>query len=91
MDVYNEDRGRILAEGKSTKAVMRVHECLLQRQAANPRKIAALSGLSPPSVMTALRTLQALGIVQETTGRQRNTRYHYTRTCKVLSDELGVF
>ena len=41
--------------------------------------------------MTALRVLQSLAIVKETTGRQRNTRYHYIRTCKILNDETGMF
>ncbi|WP_045217653.1 Fic family protein [Desulfonatronovibrio magnus] len=91
MAIYHEDRGHILDQGKSTKAVMRVHECILQRQAANPKKIAALSGLSQPSVMTALRVLESLAIVKESTGRQRNTRYHYIRTCKILNDEIGMF
>ena len=64
---------------------------MLQRQAANPKKIAALSGLSQPSVMTTLRVLETLAVVKESTGRQRNIRYHYTRTCKILTDEIGMY
>jgi Fic family protein len=90
-EIYQDDRRRLVEGGKTTKAVMQVHECMLTRQAANPKRIVEVTGLSLPSVMSALRTLESFGIVEEATGRQRNTRYKYSRTCDVLSNEVGNF
>lgn len=88
---YRRDRQRLVDTGKNSKVVMQVHECMMARQAANPKRISEQTGLSVPSVMRGLRTLMELGIMDETTGRQRNTRYRYTETCALLATEIGNF
>ncbi|MEF2145110.1 MAG: Fic family protein [Desulfovibrionaceae bacterium] len=90
-ETYQRDRQKLIESGKNSKVVIQVHECMMVRQAANPKRISAQTGLSMPSVMRGLRSLMDEGIVEETTGRQRNTRYKYTETCAVLANEVGSF
>jgi Fic family protein len=90
-DIYQKDRQQLVESGKNSKVVMQVHECMMVRQAANPKRISEQTGLSMPSVMRGLRTLMEMAIVEETTGRQRNTRYKYTETCALLATEIGNF
>lgn len=89
--VYQADRERIRASRKATLAVLSTHDAMLTRQMASPKRLVSLTGLTLPTVLSALRSLQDLGIVQETTGRQRNTRYAYKATARILADEVGSF
>jgi Fic family protein len=89
--VYQADRGKIARAGKDTRAVMQIHEAMMIRQAASPKRLMLMTGLTRPSVSSALKTLRELKIVSETTGQMRNTRYRYDRTHDVLRREVGAF
>lgn len=89
--VYQADREKIARAGKDTKAVIQIHEAMMVRQAASPKRLMEMTGLSRPSVTTAFKTLQELGIVSETTGQRRNTRIRYDGTHDVLTREIGAF
>jgi Fic family protein len=49
-------------------------------------KARALTGLSMPTVNTALSRLQQLGIVTEVTGRSRDRVYRYNAYVDLLGD-----
>ncbi len=90
-EVYHRDREKLLAVGKGTSGVMRTHECMFGRISANASRVAKVTELSPPTINTALQTLEELGIVRETTGKQRGKRYLYGEVHAALTSELGDF
>jgi Fic family protein len=85
--VFQEDRNRIKELGRQAPAALLIQEAL---QAKPLRTIAALtqsSALSTPTVTQALRELEKLGIVRETTGRARSRIFAYTRYLEALNAE----
>ena len=61
------------------------------RISANASRVAKVTELSPPTINTALQTLEELGIVRETTGKQRGKRYLYGEVHAAMTSELGDF
>ena len=90
-EVYHRDREKLLAVGKGTSGVMRTHKCMFGRISANASRVAKVTELSPPTINTALQTLEELGIVRETTGKQRGKRYLYGEVHAAMTSELGDF
>lgn len=90
-EVYQKDREKLLSAGKATSGIMRTHECLFGRISANAARVAEITELSAPTINTALKTLEAFGIVKETTGKQRGKRYLYSEAHAALTMELGDF
>ncbi|OEU71316.1 MAG: cell filamentation protein Fic [Desulfovibrio sp. S3730MH75] len=90
-EVYKRDRSELTASGKGSHGVLRTHECMFGRIFANAGQIANVSGLSIPTVHTALQTLVEFGILEETTGKQRGKRYLYNEIHSALTLELGDF
>lgn len=84
LTLFEEDRMRIRALGRSAASMLRVHD-LLQRQ--------PIVGIGPaskqlkvthPTVMKALANLQELKIVHEVTGRRRGRLFAYSRYMRIL-------
>lgn len=84
--LFKADRDRIAAAGDRAGSVLRLHE-LFQ---ANPYLTATAatnrSGLTMPTVNSALAELQRLGVVTEITGRKRGRVFCYKAFLDILSE-----
>ena len=84
--LFRSDRERITAEGDRVGSVLRVHELLQRNPLLSANRIVEQSGLSAPTVNTALADLERLGIVTETTGRRRGRVFSYKTYLDILSE-----
>ena len=85
-ELFKADRNHIAATGDRAGSVLRLHE-LFQ---ANPYLAATAatnrSGLTMPTVNSALAELQRLGVVTEITGRKRGRVFCYKAFLDILSE-----
>lgn len=86
VSLFEADRQRILARGQGAASLLRVHDLLRQRAATTVTHAARETTLSFPTVATAMRTLETLGVAREVTGRQRDRIYVYDRLVAILSE-----
>lgn len=87
-NLFREDRRKI-EESLQRKAnsAIRVHEAMQRRAIASASLIATRTKLSLPTVIKALDGLESLGIVRESTGRERYRAYVYDRYLEILDTE----
>lgn len=84
--LFERDHEKIKQSGKLAASPLRVHR-LLQEHPMLPASYAAKSaGLSLPTVYSAIRHLQNIGIVKEVTGMRRNRVFAYDEYCQILSE-----
>jgi len=81
---FGEDAARTREIGRGAGSALRVHQELQRRPVASISSIANGTGLTVPTVTSALRNLQTLGIVREATGRRRNRFFVYDRFIDAL-------
>ena len=83
--IFNEDRSKIEGSGKSTAAVLSTHNYFQQHPISNTKKIKQSCGVSLPTVLRALSSLEKLGIVEEITGKERNKIFVYKDYLNILN------
>jgi Fic family protein len=88
--VFEEDAELIRRLGRASASALRVHAVLEKRLVSSANGLASLTGLSLPTVYTALEGLATLGIVRELTGRERRRVFSYQRYLAVLSEGTEV-
>ena len=76
--LFEADRTTVASQGRKANAALRVHEALQRRPVTTLAQVAAVTGLTFPTVAAGMRNLIALGIASEVTGRQRNRVFSYT-------------
>lgn len=81
-----EDRDKIHGLGRGASTALRVHHSLQEQPVANSSKLVAKTGISLPSVLKSLDSLQKLGIVKEMTGRRRSRVFSYAGYVTILSE-----
>lgn len=86
VDLFREDRERIAASSDRAGSVLRIHDLLQQHPYVTANLLVARTGLSTPTVNTALADLQRLGIVDEVTGRRRGRVFAYRGYLAILSE-----
>lgn len=84
--LFKEDRDRIAALGRISGSALRVHHALQERPLDTPTRLAERTGLTVPTVNSALVSLATAGIVHEVTGRRRGRVFGYTRYLRVLGE-----
>jgi Fic family protein len=84
--LFRADAERIRATRRPGASTLRLHEVLQARPVASANLLAKLSGLSTPTVYTALESLASLGIVRELTGRARGRVFAYDQYLRALSE-----
>ena len=84
-DLFEADRRRIERLGRPAASALRVHRRLQRNPLVAIGDTARDLQLSPPTVANAVRHLERLGILRETTGKQRKRVYTY----KVYLDILN--
>ena len=84
--LFKHDRERIQAEGERTGSALRVHERLQSQPFLSSTQLVAQTGLTAPTVNTALADLERLGIVVEVTGKKRGRVFAYRGYLAILSE-----
>ena len=82
--LFKADRSTILTSRKST-AVLSIHQFLQRRPIATTGMIKDGSAVSLPTVLRSLARLEALGIVKEITGKERNKIFVYQKYLAILN------
>lgn len=77
--IFAEDAARIAGLGRSAPAAQALHGVLQKRPLLTIGTAAELSGVTFPTATAALERLQALGIVEEITGRARGRVFVYRK------------
>lgn len=80
-EVFQSDRAKI-----QTLSSRRVFEALQEHPVSRAADLVDRTGLSAPTVNTALEDLERLGIVAELTGRKRNRVFSYKDYLAILDD-----
>ena len=83
--LFAADRRRIEGLGRPAASALRVHAHLQRSPFAAVGETAEGLGLSPPTVARAIRHLERLGILRETTGRRRGQLFVYDAYLNILS------
>ncbi|MGH7536425.1 MAG: Fic family protein [Gemmatimonadales bacterium] len=84
LDLYQRDRARVQSLGRAAGSALAVYDVLRRRIVVSIPKAAAEAGITWPTANAAVQRLVGLGIVAETSGRQRDRLYTYTRQLGIL-------
>ena len=85
LQLFESDRKRIEDLGRPAASALRVHQLLQQKPLTGINDAAEKLKLSPPTVAKSIEHLQQLGIVRETTGRQRGRKFVYGEYLNILN------
>ncbi|ABX33722.1 filamentation induced by cAMP protein Fic [Delftia acidovorans SPH-1] len=86
VDLFRQDRERIATEGERANSTLRIHDLFQLNPFLTSNQLVRQTGLSSPTVNTALADLQRLGIIEEVTGRKRGRVFSYRRYLSVLNE-----
>jgi len=86
VELFERDRRQIQGHQRAVGSALRVHQALRQRPVASIPLLVEITGLSAPTVSTALRMLERLGIARELTGKRRNRVFGYDRYVAILGE-----
>ncbi|MDQ3081283.1 MAG: Fic family protein [Gemmatimonadota bacterium] len=81
-----DDRDTIHTLGRGAGTALRIHQALQQQPVANSSTLVSRTGISLPSILKSLDSLQTLGIVKEITGRKRSRIFSYAGYVRILSE-----
>ena len=84
--LFETDRARISALGRSAGTAGRLHRLLQARPIVSAAHVADALEVSPTTAGTALSNLEELGVVREATGKARNRLYAYQDYLDILDD-----
>jgi Fic family protein len=84
--MFGADRTRIEARGRRAGSALRVHEAMKARPIGSMTGLCETTGLSYPTVSSAMALLVELGVARELTGRRRNRLFVYDRYLAALSE-----
>lgn len=85
--LFERDTRRIGELGRSANSIFRVHTAMRNRVILGIPATAAQLGMSPPTVASAFKQMQDLGMVKEVTGRARDRLFVYSEYMQVLSED----
>lgn len=86
LKLFEHDRKKLETLGKAANSAMRIHEMLQKSPILSIPKAVEKTNMSYPTAAAALAKLQSLGFVKETTGRERNRLFVYSKYLKILSE-----
>ena len=84
--LFQKDRERIQSLGRVSGSALRLHHALQQHPIQTIKTAAKRTGLTIPTVTTAMKALEATGIARELTGKQRNRIFGYYRYLEILNE-----
>ena len=86
LKLFREDRGRIEGLGRAAASALRVFSQLQATPLLSVARTAGTLELSVPTISTAVKNLEELGIIRELTGRRRDRVFIYSRYLDILSE-----
>lgn len=91
LDLFERDRQRITALGRTSASLLRLHDFLRRTPLATPARIAEALNVSAPTVSAALARLTAAGVLKEVTGRRWARLYAYQEYLDILAEGTEPF
>lgn len=88
--LFSEDRARITAAGEQANSMLRVHALLQNQPFVNATQVVDKTGLSMPTVNSAMAGLERLGLVHEVTGKKRGRVYAYEAFLRIIDEGTNV-
>jgi Fic family protein len=89
--LFKRDRSIIEEDGKPTAAVFTVHNYFQKHPITNTTRIKEATGLSLPTVLRALKTLEDHKMIDEITGKERHKVFLYREYMNILSSGTTPF
>ncbi len=83
--LFTKDRALIQQSDKATATTQIVYDALLRQPVTNTRRLREVTGKPLPTLLRALDGLQQLGIITETTGKERNKVFAYRAYLDMLN------
>jgi Fic family protein len=85
--LFKADRERITRDGGGrASSALRLHEVFQQNPYRTSRQLVEQTGLTAPTVNTALVDLENMGIIEEVTGKKRGRVFCYRSYLTILSE-----
>ena len=84
--MLEEHRGAIEQHGRRASSALRVYDALSARPIESMPSLCRITGLSFPTVSSAVALLEELGIARELTGKRRNRLFVYDGYLSLLSE-----
>ncbi len=84
--MFDQHKSRIERLGRASTSVLRVYQHLQRNPIVSIPATAGITGLSAPTVAKSLEHLQKLGILRETTGRERHRLFVYEPYLTILNE-----
>ena len=85
--LLRRDRLSLAILGRASKSASLVYETMLRHPIVSANTLREKTKMSDATVNAALRNLQRLGIVEETTGRQRDRLFRYRQYMELLTSD----
>jgi Fic family protein len=82
--IASKDRQVIQGLGRKAGSALRIHEVLQSRPIASIPFLAKTTKMTPPTIASALETLENAKIIGEVTGRKRRRLYAYQRFLNLM-------
>ena len=82
--LIGRDRARIIGHERSTVAAIQLLESLPAHPVVTAPRVTKLLDITPPTARKAIDLLTALGVLRETTGKQRDRVYAYDAYMQIL-------
>jgi len=83
--LFKTNDAKIKKLGKVSRSVLRLHAYLQKQPVSDTGNAVKGSGLTLPTVINAFTELEKLGIIRETTGRERKRLYAYAAYLEMLN------
>ena len=85
LELFERDHEKIQQSGKLASSPLRIHRILQERPVLSAPYAVKSAGISLPTVYSAIRHLQGVGIVKEVTGKKKNRIFVYDEYFRILS------
>ena len=86
LELFKRDQEKIEQSGTLAASPLRVHRVLQERPVLSASYAVMSTGISLPTVYSAIRHLQSIGIVKEVTGKKKNRIFTYDEYFRILSE-----
>lgn len=87
LEIFAADRAEIGTLGRSAGNALRVHSLLQIKPVISAPAAADELNLTAPTIRSAIDNLQKIGLVRETTGKQRDRLFVYSRYLDILQED----
>jgi Fic family protein len=88
LKLFEHDRERIETIGRAAGSALRVHNMMRKKPLFSINRCAEELKLTAPTVASALKHLESLGMIQEVTGRRRDRLFVYSEYLSILNEGI---